>query len=60
MQSFLSIRVILQVCLWHFPDAETGPMMLCTEHAANIFGVRFLPGCGERWSVCPFWKSCTL
>lgn len=37
-----------QVCIWRFPEAESGPAMLRTEHTANIFGVRFLPCSGDR------------
>ena len=40
-----------QVCLWRFPEAESGRMMVQTEHVANIFGVRFLPGSDNRHAL---------
>lgn len=33
----------LQVMLWSYPDVDRAPIAIKTEHAANIFGVKFLP-----------------
>ncbi|KAL0048474.1 hypothetical protein WJX82_004068 [Trebouxia sp. C0006] len=32
-----------QVLLWSYPDTDKSPLALQTEHAANIFGVQFMP-----------------
>lgn len=32
-----------QVLLWSYPDVDKTPLALQTEHAANIFGVQFMP-----------------
>ena len=33
----------LQVLLWSYPDVDRSPLALQTDHAANIFGVQFMP-----------------
>lgn len=38
-ESFL----LTQVLLWSYPDCDRPPLALQTDHAANIFGVQFLP-----------------
>lgn len=35
--------MLLQVLLWSYPDCDRPPLAVQTEHAANIFGVQFLP-----------------
>ena len=38
----------LQIMLWRYPDAQQPPICVETLHQANIFGVAFLPCCGDR------------
>lgn len=40
-----------QVLLWSYPDVEQGPLALQTEHAANIFGIQFMPCTNNRQLV---------
>jgi len=40
-----------QVMLWKYPDSRQLPLQVETEHQGNIFGVRFLPNCGDRQIV---------
>jgi WD and tetratricopeptide repeat-containing protein 1 len=32
-----------QILLWSFPDYQHPPLVVSTQHRANIFGVQFLP-----------------
>lgn len=41
-------RVHEQVLLWQYPDSDAAPVIVKTQHLANIFGVRFLPCSGDR------------
>lgn len=34
--------------LWSYPDVDKSPLALQTEHAANIFGVQFMPCTNNR------------
>lgn len=36
-------RPCLQILIWHYPDTQRPPLVVETEHQANIFGVKFLP-----------------
>lgn len=36
-----------QVLMWRYPGAPSPPLAIRTMHLANIFGVRFLPCCGD-------------
>jgi WD and tetratricopeptide repeat-containing protein 1 len=33
--------------LWRYPDSHSKPMVIDTLHTRNIFGVQFLPCCGD-------------
>ena len=41
----------VQVLLWSYPDVDQGPLALQTEHAANIFGIQFMPCTNNRQLV---------
>lgn len=34
--------------LWSYPDVDKSPLALQTDHAANIFGVQFMPCTNNR------------
>ena len=40
-------HALAQVLLWSYPGAASPPLAIRTMHLANIFGVRFLPCCGN-------------
>ncbi|GAX77513.1 hypothetical protein CEUSTIGMA_g4957.t1 [Chlamydomonas eustigma] len=36
-----------KILLWSFPDSKRPPLIVSTQHRANIFGVQFLPCCND-------------
>ena len=47
-ESCAACMLFLQVLLWAYPDVDRSPLALQTDHAANIFGVQFLPCTNSR------------
>lgn len=49
LQDHLSkYALYMQVLIWSYPDVEKSPLALQTDHAANIFGVQFMPCTNNR------------
>ena len=38
----------MQVLIWRYPDTQHPPLIIDTQHQANIFGVKFLPASGDK------------